>query len=163
MRRYPMALVLITALAVAGCSSSAKKAASDAAQKALASTTTSGSSSGGSSTTAGGSTGKVDCAKVKAAMPDFIVAVQHLASLKSADTYALVQDGTVQFDPDTFATAVDDMRSLESVNLAPLQSPGAVEDGPGQLRQGRRPGQDGPGQQRSLVHARSPTAGHPGG
>ncbi len=127
MRRYTTALVLVTAVALAGCSSSAHKAASDAAKQALASTTTSGSSSGDSSTTASGSTGKVDCAKVKAAMPDFIVAVQHLAALKSADDYALIQNGTIQFDPDTFATAVDNMRSLEGVDLAPLQSPGAVK------------------------------------
>jgi len=115
-----MAVLATIALSLAaGCSSSSKSASS------ASSTTTAGASSGssttaGSSSSSSSSSSKVDCTKVKAAGAVLIVDPQKLAGLKSADAYALIKDGTVTYDPDEFAAALDDLKPLEGVSLGGL-------------------------------------------
>jgi len=127
MRRYLAVFLLTSSLALAGCGGSSNHTTAGAQ---ASSSTTAGGSSGGSSTTTSGSgsgSGDVDCTAVKAAAATFIVEVQYLAQLKDKDAYALIKNGTVSFDPTKMAADLETLRTLEDVDISPLQPSGAVK------------------------------------
>ncbi len=117
MKRGSVLLAVAVAIALsstAGCSSSSKSTSPPSSSTTV--------SSAGSSTTGASSdsSSQVDCTKVKAAGAELVVEPQKLAGLKTADAYALIKDGTVSYDPDTFAAALNDLKSLEGVDLGSL-------------------------------------------
>jgi hypothetical protein len=120
MRRFVLLVVVALAIGSVGCS---KGSGADNGQPVAS------SSSGGGAADGGGSgAGAIDCAKVKPALANLVLAIQILAQMRTPEQYDLVKKGTVTFDPKQTAADLEAIRPLEGVNLpTALGGPGAVK------------------------------------